>query len=122
MQVRRCHPGLDDVLPIGVTVSLRTERDELWGDWRVGNTTFGDEVLRELNTVRVVHMSGDEHVFHGFSKEGNSYTIRENGVLEIGLTPGFPWRTLSSSAWAYVEGDVGRLTFDLVEDEPPARS
>ena len=69
----------------------------------------------ELNKLRVVLTSGDEHIFHGYSKEGHGYTIPENGVLEICITPGSPWRTYSSSAWAYVEGDLGYADWEIVD-------
>jgi HK97 family phage prohead protease len=39
------HPTSNDVLPIGVTVTLRDEATGLHGDWRVSKTGFGDEVL-----------------------------------------------------------------------------
>jgi Escherichia/Staphylococcus phage prohead protease len=39
------HPKDGGELPIGVSVAYREEDDGLYGEWRVSETTFGDDVL-----------------------------------------------------------------------------
>jgi hypothetical protein len=64
---------------------------------------YGDD----MNTVRVVLTSGDEHHFHHARViEHKGYTVLENGALAVGVDPGLPHRIYSSSGWAFVEGSL----------------
>jgi HK97 family phage prohead protease len=51
------HPGSNDVLPIGRTVSLREEHDGLHGEWHVSDTTFGTEVLTLVRDGAITGLS-----------------------------------------------------------------
>ncbi len=67
----------------------------------------------DLKTVRVVLPSGGEHHYHGAQgRRGAGYTVRESGVLVVGLVSEYPARTYSASGWGFVEGDLRLETFD----------
>jgi uncharacterized protein len=51
------HPGSNDVLPIGRTVTLREEHDGLHGEWHVSDTAFGTEVLTLVRDGAITGLS-----------------------------------------------------------------
>ena len=71
VELTALHPRSGDQLPIGVTLSLTDTPTGLDGEWRVSETSFGDEVLTLVRDKALRSLSA------GFSEGRNKWHTRD---------------------------------------------
>jgi len=68
VELTATHPRSDAELPIGITVTLTDLEDGLHGEWRISQTTFGDDVLQLVKDKALRSLSA------GFVEGRNQWT------------------------------------------------